>query len=668
MDLHRSTPIQTVLGLDLRNKMSPIVVDQVVKMGHTAQERLFHSRVPAADITITSHKKVMIIDLPKPVVDPYAINNSLTPIQEEAASDDGSSSTPKAIADESEDVNTVVLQSNPPEEIVFSERVHPKLLDVSEQRFKVLPVGIASATPDTTTEAPDIGSTQTSAHLGYGALSSSSSRQTLPAHMKERRFTCDQPTCRRIGKAFSRRAHLLRHMQLVHGIKEKIEGSTERADEHERVPPPSQMYHMAAGGAVTPVSRQVTPVSRQMSLGSDQDAQSPSTLPDYQLPPTLYDKETSPSSDGPMPSFTSAGPPSPMDRLNEIYLRFRQTLVPLCTEFITQPPSDTLEREQQHDMLFGRIMAEVLLGLDKLDTDANEESGARRKDLVLEVNDVLKRMGHAAFQDDLAQDKDNLVIDDLILNDVLLIKNNGTTYTEKFPPFSIGNGQVLVHHLRTRVQALMALSDQEAEDMRLVYMGRALEDAELPVRDYDVQQHSEIMVSMGESFPFPSVNDQLGGLNWSDKDPLELQPQAYSVPDSSLGYRDNAPTDSGYASLPRQDKVGGADETCGNVQSAQGPSEMAQLDLDSLDAGTVYSDDKSESSGSRTQRYISEFADHFLGKIRHQMIGDNAARLSSCLPDMLKAFALKFGQTSSTRGHREVMYFVHKNRKYDWHY
>jgi hypothetical protein len=46
--------------------------------------------------------------------------------------------------------------------------------------------------------------------------------------------TCDQPACPRDGKPFSRRDNLLKHMQLVHGIKKKTEGSKETADEHNK--------------------------------------------------------------------------------------------------------------------------------------------------------------------------------------------------------------------------------------------------------------------------------------------------------------------------------------------------------------------------------------------------------------------------------------------------
>jgi hypothetical protein len=56
----------------------------------------------------------------------------------------------------------------------------------------------------------------------------------MKEHMEERRYTCDQPACPRDGKPFSRRDNLLKHMQFVHGIKKKTEGSKETADEHNK--------------------------------------------------------------------------------------------------------------------------------------------------------------------------------------------------------------------------------------------------------------------------------------------------------------------------------------------------------------------------------------------------------------------------------------------------
>lgn len=78
-------------------------------------------------------------------------------------------------------------------------------------------------------------------------------RHNETVHMKERRYTCDQPTCRRNGKPFSRRDNLLKHLQGVHGIKEetdggkeKTEGSNEKADEHKKVSSPEDEAHRSS--------------------------------------------------------------------------------------------------------------------------------------------------------------------------------------------------------------------------------------------------------------------------------------------------------------------------------------------------------------------------------------------------------------------------------------
>jgi len=119
-------------------------------------------------------------------------------------------------------------------------------------------------------------------------------------------------------------------------------------------------------------------------------------------------------------------------------------------------------------------------------------------------------------------------------------------------------------------------------------------------------------------------------------------------------------TDSGYASLSRA-KVGPGHDHLDTESMAQ---EEAVAGDEASDIGTIYSDDRSQASVSRTQRYISEFADHLFGKIKHHVHDCSGGKLEDCLPELLQAFALKLGQSSSTRGDLEIMYFVHKHRRY----
>lgn len=139
-------------------------------------------------------------------------------------------------------------------------------------------------------------------------------------------------------------------------------------------------------------------------------------------------------------------------------------------------------------------------------------------------------------------------------------------------------------------------------------------------------------------------------------------------PDDDVSYRDayvaTAQTDSGYASHTREREI----RLRGEDLDTKEPPQLADTDAlaedDETDVGTIYSDDRSQASVSRTQCYIAEFVDHLFGKIRHMMEDCSIGRLIECLPELLQAFALKVGQSAPTRGHFEVMYFVHKHRRY----
>ena len=84
---------------------------------------------------------------------------------------------------------------------------------------------------------------------------------------------------------------------------------------------------------------------------------------------------------------------------------------------------------------------------------------------------------------------------------------------------------------------------------------------------------------------------------------------------------------------------------------------------DNFDYDTVYSDNESEAGGSRTRRYINEFAEYLFTQIRQQLDDANITHIAEALPDLLKIFSIKLGYAVSTQEGRTVMYFVHKYRK-----
>jgi hypothetical protein len=81
------------------------------------------------------------------------------------------------------------------------------------------------------------------------------------------------------------------------------------------------------------------------------------------------------------------------------------------------------------------------------------------------------------------------------------------------------------------------------------------------------------------------------------------------------------------------------------------------------DARTTYSDAWSLSAAGK-ENFISEFADMLLNGIRCSLpMGSVVEDVSSVLPKLLKIFALKFGHNPPGQVHRDVMFFIHKNRE-----
>ncbi|KAJ9133859.1 BAG family molecular chaperone regulator 1B [Pleurostoma richardsiae] len=87
----------------------------------------------------------------------------------------------------------------------------------------------------------------------------------------------------------------------------------------------------------------------------------------------------------------AAGPPGgPIDKLNSIASHFNTNLLPLCEQFMASPPRDSKKREDEHRRLAETVMQQVLLKLDEVDSGGQEEARAKRKELVRQVQEVLK--------------------------------------------------------------------------------------------------------------------------------------------------------------------------------------------------------------------------------------------------------------------------------------
>lgn len=138
------------------------------------------------------------------------------------------------------------------------------------------------------------------------------------------------------------------------------------------------------------------------------------------------------------------------------------------------------------------------------------------------------------------------------------------------------------------------------------------------------------------------------------------------VPLSDSGYGTASHCSRKVAQLATLDDVARADVTSSHSnqpQISQEPENHPNLiDLETDDTTTVYSDTMSISD-LRIDSYVSGLAEDLFRRLDSKVTNDQIIeRLSTALPGLLKALALKFGFEASSQMHRDVMFFIHKHR------
>lgn len=154
--------------------------------------------------------------------------------------------------------------------------------------------------------------------------------------------------------------------------------------------------------------------------------------------------------------------------------------------------------------------------------------------------------------------------------------------------------------------------------------------------------------------------------------PSAQVPSKSSVDASGIAVTQSVQTDSGYASIPSgasaapKPQMGGVVGESHNIPSAAKSSEpiVVQKDEDAGESQTIYSDQSSEYA-SRTREYIWEFTNYLYQQLSQQiqLTSKNIEKAIRLLPELLGGYATKMGQTSPIQMNRDIMYFVHKNRK-----
>ncbi|KAI2464225.1 BAG domain-containing protein [Annulohypoxylon bovei var. microspora] len=87
-----------------------------------------------------------------------------------------------------------------------------------------------------------------------------------------------------------------------------------------------------------------------------------------------------------------AVPSGPNEKLDAIKSHFDSKLLPLCQQFMDNPPKDKKKCEDEHRKLSETLMQHVVLKLDEVDTGGDPDVRARRKALVTSVQDILKQI------------------------------------------------------------------------------------------------------------------------------------------------------------------------------------------------------------------------------------------------------------------------------------
>ncbi|KAJ5911448.1 uncharacterized protein N7473_000751 [Penicillium subrubescens] len=119
-------------------------------------------------------------------------------------------------------------------------------------------------------------------------------------------------------------------------------------------------------------------------------APSPSLAPPR---PTSAGHSAAPS---PSPSMKTLK--TPLDQVTALTEYLKRELIPLCDEYLADPPTDPKKREFEYRKLSETILAQVMLKADGIEPDGNETVRNARKALIREAQASLNRLDEVGRQ------------------------------------------------------------------------------------------------------------------------------------------------------------------------------------------------------------------------------------------------------------------------------
>ncbi|KAH6975070.1 hypothetical protein BKA56DRAFT_82855 [Ilyonectria sp. MPI-CAGE-AT-0026] len=168
---------------------------------------------------------------------------------------------------------------------------------------------------------------------------------------------------------------------------------------------------------------------------------------------------------------------------------------------------------------------------------------------------------------------------------------------------------------------------------------------------------TEVIVNLR---PLPLDDEEYPYSNDGTADEFTItQPMLSSISQSTKNSAEAKPgvpfTDSGYGSILNPNY------TANDARPEATPQDAAE-DTHADDAMTVYSA-ATTVTPHHAQQYISEFCDDLHSKLKQEINAKTWKIVFQRLPELIKAFALRLGQESSSVKSRHIVYFLHKRHR-----
>lgn len=130
------------------------------------------------------------------------------------------------------------------------------------------------------------------------------------------------------------------------------------------------------------------------STASSPNLAAPTTSPNLAPPPAAAARPTS-STATPSPSPSLKAFKTPREQIDALTNYWRSQLVPPIEQYIAQPPADAKTRDYRHKLFSETTMTQVILKADGIEPDGDVATRTARKELIMEIQELMKKLDDA---------------------------------------------------------------------------------------------------------------------------------------------------------------------------------------------------------------------------------------------------------------------------------